>query len=133
MGRFFTETFRHRTGQPLAIVTGEADTAALVAMASEDRPSLFFANNPELSPWVTEDAIRDKGAVVVWPVSDNAGMPPAAIKSRFPGLVPEVPRSFDRPVQGRLSLYRIGWAVIRPRGQPAGAAPSSRAAASRPR
>ena len=36
-------------------------------------------------------------------------------------LVPEVPRAFERPLQGRLPLYRIGWALIRP--QPAQTAP----------
>ena len=35
-------------------------------------------------------------------------------RARFPDMVPEVPRSFDRSVQGRLPLLRIGWAVIRP-------------------
>jgi len=30
-------------------------------------------------------------------------------------MVAEVPRAFDRSVQGRLPLLRIGWAVIRPR------------------
>ena len=42
-----------------------------------------------------------------------------AIKARFPDLIAEVPRSFERPVQGRLPLYRVGWAMIRP--QAAGA------------
>jgi hypothetical protein len=31
----------------------------------------------------------------------------------FPDLVPEVPRAFERPVQGMLPLLRIGWAMIR--------------------
>ena len=38
-----------------------------------------------------------------------------ALKARFPDMVAEVPRSFDRSVQGRLPLLRIGWAMIRPR------------------
>jgi len=29
--------------------------------------------------------------------------------------LPEVPRSFDRMVQGRLQSLRIGWAMIRPK------------------
>jgi hypothetical protein len=37
------------------------------------------------------------------------------LKERFPAMVAEVPRSFDRSVQGRLPLLRIGWAMIRPR------------------
>jgi hypothetical protein len=51
---------------------------------------------------------------VVWPTTDTAGTPPPAIKERFPDLVPEVPRAFERSVQGRLPLMRIGWALIRP-------------------
>jgi hypothetical protein len=29
-------------------------------------------------------------------------------------LVPEVPRAFERLVQGRLPLQRVGWGMIRP-------------------
>jgi hypothetical protein len=29
-----------------------------------------------------------------------------------------VPRAFERSVQGRLPLIRIGWGLIRPQGQP---------------
>ena len=122
MGEFFTDTFRRRTAAPLRIVAGDAQVAGLVAMASSDRPSLFLPEKPELTPWVSDADIRQHGAIVLWQVSDNTGAPPAAIKSRFPDLVPEVPRSFERPVQGRLPLYRIGWAMIRP--QAAGAAPA---------
>jgi len=122
MGEFFTDTFHRRTAAPLRIVAGDAEVAGLVAMASSDRPSLFLPEKPELTPWVSDADIRQHGAIVLWQVSDNTGAPPAAIKSRFPDLVPEVPRSFERPVQGRLPLYRIGWGMIRP--QAAGAAPA---------
>jgi Dolichyl-phosphate-mannose-protein mannosyltransferase len=114
MGAFFTDTFHRRTGAPLRIVAGDAEVAGLVAMASPDRPSLYLAATPELTPWVSEADVREKGAILLWLVSDNTGAPPAAIKSRFPDLVVEVPRSFERPVQGRLPLYRVGWAMIRP-------------------
>jgi hypothetical protein len=75
---------------------------------------------------VTAEAVRSKGAIVVWPTADTAGTPPAEIKERFPDLVPEVPRAFERGVQGRLPLLRIGWAVIRPQAQPAAAAGGSK-------
>jgi hypothetical protein len=58
--------------------------------------------------------VKRKGAIVVWPTTDTAGAPPPDIKARFPALVPEVPRAFARPVQGRLPLLRIGWAIVRP-------------------
>src|SRR5256714_10893766 len=40
MGQFFTDTFRRRTGRPLAMVVGDVRTAGLIALASPDRPSL---------------------------------------------------------------------------------------------
>ena len=115
MGQFFTETFRRRTGRPLAIVIGDQRTAGLVAFASPDRPSLYVDGNPARSPWLNDGVVRQKGAIVTWPVTDAAGTPPAQLKERFPDLVAEVPQSFDRMVQGRLQSLRIGWAMIRPK------------------
>jgi hypothetical protein len=114
MGRFFAESFERRTGQPLAVVTGDPRTAALVALAAPSRPSVFFDADPARSPWVTADDIRTKGAVVVWLAADTSPTPPPDIKAYFPDLVAEVPRAFDRRVQGRLPLLRVGWGVIRP-------------------
>src|SRR5215467_10582734 len=129
MARFFSESFERRTGSPLKIVTGDPRTAALIALGAPSRPSLFLDGTPERSPWVTADAIKSRGAIVVWPTTDTAGTPPAEIKERFPDLVPEVPRAFERSVQGQLPLLRIGWAVIRPQGQ---AAPSAAAGEQKP-
>jgi 4-amino-4-deoxy-L-arabinose transferase-like glycosyltransferase len=114
MGQFFTETFRRRAGRPLGIVVGDVRTAGLVALTSPDRPSLYVDGSSERAPWITDEAIRQKGAVIVWTATDNAGTPPPALKARFPDMVVEVPRSFDRSVQGWLPLLRIGWAMIRP-------------------
>jgi len=115
MGQFFTDTFRRRTGRPLGVVIGDVRTAGLVALGSSDRPSLFIDGSPALSPWLSDEVVRERGGIVVWTISDASGAPPAALKERFPTMVPEVPRSFDRSVQGRLPLLRIGWAMIRPR------------------
>jgi 4-amino-4-deoxy-L-arabinose transferase-like glycosyltransferase len=120
MGPFFADSFQRRTGRPLSIVAGDTHIAALVALAAPSRPSVYFG--PSRSPWVGVDDISEKGAVVVWPTTDTAGTPPPDIKARFADLVPEVPRTFERAVQGRLPLLRIGWAVIRPRQTPPPAA-----------
>ena len=118
MARFFAESFERRVGAPLRIVAGEARTAALIAMGAPSRPSLYLNASPQGSPWVTPEAIRTRGAIVVWPTTDPTGAPPDYIKASFPDLVPEVPpRSFARTVQGRLPLMRIGWGVIRPQSQ----------------
>ena len=114
MGRFFADSFERRTGQPLAIVTGDPRTAALIALAAPSRPSVFFDADPARSPWVTANDIRQKGAIVVWLAADTAPTLPADIKAYFPDLVAELPRSFERPVQGRLEPLRVGWGVIRP-------------------
>ncbi|MFZ3358900.1 MAG: glycosyltransferase family 39 protein [Xanthobacteraceae bacterium] len=114
MGRFFADSFERRTGQPLTVVTGDPRLAALVALGAPSRPSVFFDGDPAHSPWVTADDIRKKGAVVVWQSADTTPTPPPDIKAYFPDLVPELPRAFDRPVQGRLPTLWIGWGVIRP-------------------
>jgi hypothetical protein len=114
IGHFFADSFERRTGAPLAVVTGDPRLAALVALAAPSRPSVFFDADPARSPWVTADDIRKKGAVVIWLSADTTPTPPPDIKAHFPDLVAEVPRSFDRPVQGRLPVLWIGWGVIRP-------------------
>lgn len=118
MARFFTESFRRRTGKPLAIVIGDARLAGLVAFASPDRPSLFIDAVPERAPWIRESDVAEKGAIVVWALVDPTGQPPEAIRARYPELVAEVPQTFERTIQGRLPLMRIGWAMIRPANAP---------------
>jgi hypothetical protein len=51
---------------------------------------------------------------LVWPAADNSGTAPETLKVQFPEMVPEVPRSFPRAVQGMLPLIRIGWSMQRP-------------------
>jgi hypothetical protein len=114
MGRFFADTFESRTGRPLAVVTGETAMATIVAIGAPSRPSVYFETDPERSPSVTPDKIREKGAVVVWLAADTTPTPPPLIKAHFPDLVPEVPHTFERRVQGRLPVLRVGWGVIRP-------------------
>jgi hypothetical protein len=114
MARFFADSFARRVGKELPIVAGDPRTAALVELGAASRPSLYLEATPKRSPWVSIDDIRTKGAIVVWPTTDTAGTPPADIRQDFPDIVPEVPRAFERSVQGRLPLLRIGWALIRP-------------------
>jgi hypothetical protein len=114
MGRFFAESFERRTGHPLAVVGGDPETAALVALAAPSKPSVYFGNDVAGSRSITADEIRRKGAIIVWPASATTPEPPAKIQALFPGLVTEVPQTFARPVRGRLPPLRIGWGMIRP-------------------
>ena len=114
MAPFFADSFARRVGKELPIVAGDPRTAALVGLGAASRPTLFLQATPRRSPWVSMRDVMAKGAIVVWPTTDTAGTPPPAISQDFPDLVPEVPRTFERTVQGRLPLLRIGWGMIRP-------------------
>jgi hypothetical protein len=114
IARFFGDSFERRTNQRLRAVTGDAQLATLISLDA-GRPHLFLETTPERTPWLTLTKFNQTGGVVVWRASDTSGMPPADIAQRFPGLVPEVPRTFDRLVTGRQPPLRIGWAIVRPK------------------
>lgn len=117
MGRFFTENFERRTGQKLEIVAGDPALATLIAVGSVSRPFVFGDGKPGQPQFLTQDELFEKGAIVVWRATDSTGTPPIDIRTRFPDLVPEVPRVFERYVEGRLPQLRLGWAMIRPKTQ----------------
>jgi hypothetical protein len=115
IARYFGDNFERRTNQRLRAVAGDPQLAALIALDG-GRPHLFLDAVPERTPWLTLAKFNETGGVVVWRASDTVGTPPPDIARRFPGLVPEVPRSFEWFVTGRQPLLRIGWAIVRPKG-----------------
>ena len=117
-GAFFADSFQRRTGKPLRYVTGDRELAPLVALGAPSRPHVYFDWAPERSPWASPADFQTDGGLLVWPAPDNNRTAPVALKSQFPAMVPEVPRSFSRAIQGLLPLIRLGWAVERPQGQP---------------
>ncbi|MDQ8730775.1 glycosyltransferase family 39 protein [Bradyrhizobium sp. LHD-71] len=114
IGAFFADSFQRRTGRPLTAIAGDPQLAALISYAAPHRPHLLLDASPEKTPWLTYQAFNQAGGVVVWRAADTAGTPPEDIARRFPGLVPEVPRTFERYLNGRQPLLRIGWAIVRP-------------------
>ena len=113
-GYFYADIFQRRTGKPLAYLSGDPRVAPLVALAAPSRPHVYFAWAPQRSPWASPADIRAQGGILVWPAADNSGTPPETLKLQFPEMVPEVPRSFPRAVQGMLPLIRLGWSMQRP-------------------
>jgi hypothetical protein len=116
IARFFGDSFERRTNVRLRAVAGDAQLASLVSLA-KGRPHLYLDATPERTPWLSSEKFNQSGGVVVWRASDTAGTPPPDIAQRFPGLVPEVPRTFDWLVDGRQPLLRVGWAIVRPKGK----------------
>ena len=128
MTQFLSDSFERRTGTPLKVVGGDTRLASLLALLAPSRPVIFVDDKPDRP--VTRKDIDAKGAVVVWLATDTAGAPPPAIKATFPDLVAEVPRAFERPVQGALPLFRIGWGMIRAKAPGAAPPPATPAAGS---
>jgi len=125
MGQFFGDSFARRTGRPLAVVAGDQALASLVALGAPSRPSLYLEEVSDGRSHVTRQDIAEKGAVIIWPATDNAGRPPPEIAREFPDLAIEVPRAFARQYQGRMPLMRIGWGMIRPRTPVTASEPAS--------
>ncbi|MGJ5179967.1 glycosyltransferase family 39 protein [Bradyrhizobium oligotrophicum] len=115
IARFFVESFERRTNQRLQAVAGDPQLASLISLGRR-RAHLFLDATPQRTPWLTAAQFAESGGIVVWRASDTAGTPPPELARRFPGLVPEVPRSFDWLINGRQPLLRIGWAIVRPKG-----------------
>jgi hypothetical protein len=116
IAQFFGDSFERRTNQRLRAVAGDAQLATLISL-DRGRPHLLLDATPERTPWLTPAKFNETGGVVVWRASDTSGAPPPEIAHRFPGLAPEVPRAFEWLVNGRQPLLRIGWAIVRPKGQ----------------
>ena len=114
IGAFFADSFQRRTGQPLSAVAGDPQLAALIGYAAPRRPHLLLDTAPDKTPWLTFARFNETGGVIVWRAADTAGTPPDDLARRFPGLVPEVPRAFQRYLTGRQPLLRVGWAIVRP-------------------
>ncbi len=114
IANFFGDSFERRTSRPLPAVAGDAQLAALISLGA-GRPHLFLDAAPARTPGLNFAKFSETGGVVVWRASDTIGTPPPDIAQRFPGLVPEVPRAFERLVNGRQPLLRIGWAIVRPK------------------
>lgn len=114
IAQFFGDSFQRRINRPLPAVVGDPQLAAMIGLG-RSRPHLLLATAPERGPWLTPEKFNEVGGVVVWRTSDTAGTPPPDIASQFPGLVPEVPQSFDWLVNGRAAPLRVGWAIVRPK------------------
>jgi hypothetical protein len=114
IARQMTDIFHNRTGKPLELVIANPLAASEIALASADHPRIFPNADAALAPWIKENTLRSKGAVVVWPVARGNTAPPAALAANLPLFVPEAPLTIGWVRPGRLDPVRLGWAIIPP-------------------
>ena len=89
---------------------GSSGTARNRPLLLDEPPVADPGPADEPGPTTLRGPKRDE----LWITPDTNPAPPPGIKALFPDLVPEVPQVFERRIQGRMPLLRVGWAVIRP-------------------
>jgi len=111
-----------RFSEPLDIVIGDVWLAGNIGFyAQSARPSAFIDANPVASPWLDDESVRARGAVVLW-ASDRRGRQAITLAqshlsdlpARFPGLVELEPVVVDARWLGGGAPFTAGIAVIPP-------------------
>jgi 4-amino-4-deoxy-L-arabinose transferase-like glycosyltransferase len=103
-----------RTGQPLEIVMGKtwiAGNATFHSTNFRNRPHTYLKGNFAYNPWLSEEDIRRKGALVLW--EDGHELGPDAMADH--GIVEGGP-PLQLTVEGgwKPRSVRVRWAVIMP-------------------
>ena len=70
-----TDAWRDHASGPLRVVVGSEWEGGLVGWYAEDRPSVYIRADPTRAQWMTDDRVRDRGALVVWTKSTDADAP----------------------------------------------------------
>lgn len=110
-----TGIFNTRTGKPLAILAGSPLLASEIALMSADRPVILPGADRARAPWLGENGLREKGAIVFWRVAHGGdATPPAALTAKLPPFVPEAPLTLPWLRGGSLDPVTLGWAIIPP-------------------
>ena len=106
-----TDRWHAKTGQSLKFVIGDVWHAGNVAFYSDDRPSTLFADGDyHFNPWVTQEGLKQFGAVLIWDAKQEGTSIPSRLATRFPSAVlqPAIQR------YGEVVSYSIGVAFLFP-------------------
>ena len=115
IGAFFADSFQRRTGQPLAAVAGDPQLATADQLRrAAPAASVSGCERPTGRPGSRFERFNETGGVIVWRAAEHGRHAAGRHRPALPGIVPEVPRSFQRYLTGRQPLLRVGWAIVRP-------------------
>ncbi|MBI3447081.1 MAG: glycosyltransferase family 39 protein [Magnetospirillum sp.] len=120
---------------PLPVLVGDSWLAGLAAYHLPDRPHVYTEANPLMAPWLSDDMVRQSGAVIVWDTAldgrfrdiDHQDPPKAGealdwfpgltvLGDRFSGIIPRAESVLTYPGPIDQSPVRLGLAVIPPEG-----------------
>lgn len=111
LAQYVTTLWHQRYGTPLSYVAGDRWEAGNVAFYSPDRPSVFMEWNPQVSPWVDESEMHQRGAVFVWTIQSEGEVSlSSSLRVRYPSAIELPPVAFE---EGQC-LARFGVAVLSP-------------------
>lgn len=112
-----TAEWRRSFGTPCPYVIGDRKTSCNMCYYSADHPEAFFDHDVRLSPWISVDAVRRRGAVVIW----RSDAPPEYLKLypahfKLPDLEydREIPAWVRRLFKRRPAPVRVHAAIIPP-------------------
>ena len=115
---FFTQAWREQTGTPLTIVVGDGWTGGNLGFYSADRPSLFIEADSRRGFWITDEALRRHGALLIWPAKRYGPEPPPAFTRPFSEMAAKIEvqpvKTFAWQSAAALPPLRLGWAIVRP-------------------
>ncbi|OAI48591.1 hypothetical protein AYO45_04610 [Gammaproteobacteria bacterium SCGC AG-212-F23] len=82
-----TTSWHEKFHAPLAFVAGPRWLAGNIAFYSKDKPKVFIDWNKKVSPWIDEAALKNKGAIFVWDLTEDGQTSRKEVVKRFPQLL----------------------------------------------
>ncbi|HEY1614984.1 MAG TPA: glycosyltransferase family 39 protein [Rhizomicrobium sp.] len=116
MAAQFADAFEQTTHRPLRIVAADGWIGGLVAMRLEPRASVWIDASGAKAPWVTPDAVRRDGVLVLWRAGADDAPPPTL--SGLPGLKTMGTKTFSWPKTPGAAPLRIGYGIVPPGDAP---------------
>ncbi|MCW8905837.1 MAG: glycosyltransferase family 39 protein [Sedimenticola sp.] len=99
------------TGCRLKIVTADGWLGGLVAMRSPSRPSVFLEGDYKKAPWISKEALKENGSLVVWITGGEGEVP--EVYRLLPGFSYRGIEMFDWPGGNKNARpITLGWGVV---------------------
>ena len=116
-----TRRYVARYGEPFPVAVGECWLAGNVSCYAPQRPSMYSSGSvgycyldPKTAPWITEDEIRRRGAVLLWDAGELGDELPDILRIRFPNAETQPPIVLTYPRLPNVPPGRIGLAFQPP-------------------